>query len=306
MGVQDFAGGIVIHTSAGAGSLVLSIMLGRRKQFDKYHGEFPPSNLPLAAIGTCMLWGGWFGFNAGSALTSGAIATSTLASTQLAAVTSGTVWLIASWIRNKPSSIMVMVGIIAGLAGITPASGYINDQSSLVVGLIIGVCSYFSMWLVKAKLRIDDALDVISVHGVPGIIGSLAIGFCSETFVNPQAANGLIFKGGARLLGVQALAVLVTIVYTSVITFGIAIILKKTIGLRVSEEEEEQGLDLASHGEYAYHNLWMMEGSETRVISHPNYEAINGGNSSTQLPVYNEESPLLDHGDSGPAPKAFI
>lgn len=305
MGVQDFAGGIVIHTSAGAGSLVLSLMLGRRKQFDKYHGEFPPSNLPLAAIGTCMLWGGWFGFNAGSALTSGSIATSTLASTQLAAVTSGTVWLIASWIRHKPSSIMVMVGIVAGLAGITPASGYINDQSSLVIGLIIGVCSYFSMWFIKAKLRIDDALDVISVHGLPGVIGSLAIGFCSETFVNPQAANGLIFKGGARLLGVQTLAIVVTIAYTSVVTFAIAIILKKTIGLRVSDEEEEQGLDLASHGEYAYHNLWMMEGSETRAIaqSHSNYEAINSN--AADLPVYNEQSPLLDHGDSGPAPKAF-
>jgi Amt family ammonium transporter len=307
MGVQDFAGGIVIHTSAGAGSLVLSIMLGRRKQFEKYHGEFPPSNLPLAAIGTCMLWGGWFGFNAGSALTSGAIATSTLASTQLAAVTSGTVWLIASWIRNKPSSMMVMVGIVAGLAGITPASGYINDQSSLVLGLIIGAASYFSMWFVKAKLHIDDALDVISVHGLPGVIGSIAIGFCSETYVNPNAANGLIFHGSARLLGVQTLAVVVTFAYTCVVTFAIAIILQKTIGLRVSDAEEEQGLDLASHGEYAYHNLWMMEGSEARITSHANYDAING-TSGVAVPsktIPNEETSLLDH-DSGPAPKAFV
>jgi Amt family ammonium transporter len=309
MGVQDFAGGIVIHTSAGAGSLVLSIMLGRRKHFDKYHGEFPPSNLPLAAIGTCMLWGGWFGFNAGSALTSGAIATSTLASTQLAAVTSGTVWLIASWIRNKPSSIMVMIGIVAGLAGITPASGYINDQSALVIGLIIGGCSYFSMWFIKAKLRIDDALDVISVHGLPGVIGSIAIGFCSEKVLNPAAADGLVFHGSARLLGVQILAIVVTIAYTSVVTFAIAVILKYTIGLRVSEEEEEQGLDLASHGEYAYHNLWMMEGSEVRVAAaHGSYDSINHSRASDMgMPpaILNEESPLLDKGDSGPAPKAF-
>lgn len=314
MGVQDFAGGIVIHTSAGAGSLVLSIMLGRRKQFDRYHGEFPPSNLPLAAIGTCMLWGGWFGFNAGSALTSGAIATSTLASTQLAAVTSGTVWLIASWIRNKPSSIMVMVGIVAGLAGITPASGYINDQSSLVVGLIIGVCSYFSMWAVKAVFRIDDALDVVSVHGLPGVIGSIAIGFCSEKFVNPQAENGLIFGGGPRLLGIQVLAVVVTFAYTAVVTFGIALILKYTIGLRVSEEEEELGLDLAAHGEYAYHNLWMMEGSEQSIAQHhhdhgsasgADYNSINGIPTAHGA-IINENSSLLDHGSShGPAPKSF-
>lgn len=314
MGVQDFAGGIVIHTSAGAGSLVLSIMLGRRKQFDRYHGEFPPSNLPLAAIGTCMLWGGWFGFNAGSALTSGAIATSTLASTQLAAVTSGTVWLIASWIRNKPSSIMVMVGIVAGLAGITPASGYINDQSSLVVGLIIGVCSYISMWAVKAVFRIDDALDVVSVHGLPGVIGSLAIGFCSETHVNPAAANGLIFGGNGRLLGIQTLAVVVAFCYTAVVTFAIALVLKYTIGLRVSEEEEELGLDLASHGEYAYHNLWMMEGSEASVVQHhhdhgsasgADYNSING-TSTAHGNILNETSALLDHGSShGPAPKSF-
>lgn len=304
----------MIHTSAGAGSLVLSIMLGRRKQFDRYHGEFPPSNLPLAAIGTCMLWGGWFGFNAGSALTSGAIATSTLASTQLAAVTSGTVWLIASWIRNKPSSIMVMVGIVAGLAGITPASGYINDQSSLVLGLIIGAASYFSMWAVKHVFRVDDALDVVSVHGLPGVIGSLAIGFCSEKFVNPAAADGLIFGGSARLLGVQTLAVVVTFAYTSVVTFAIALVLKYTIGLRVSEEAEELGLDLASHGEYAYHNLWMMEGSEQSVAQHhhdhgaasgADYGSVNG------LPtahgsIINENSSLLDHGAShGPAPKSF-
>lgn len=306
MGVLDFAGGIVIHTSAGCASLVLSLLLGRRKHFDKYHGEFPPSNLPLAAIGTCMLWGGWFGFNAGSALTSGAIATSTLASTQLAAVTSGTVWLIASWIRNKPSSIMVMVGIVAGLAGITPASGYINDQSSLVIGLIIGGVSYFSMWFIKAKLRIDDALDVISVHGIPGVIGSIAIGFCSETAVNPNAPNGLIFHGSPRLLGIQVLAVVVTLAYTGIMTTAIALILKFTIGLRVSEAEEEQGLDLASHGEYAYHNLWMMEGSESR--SNLGYDAINGGGGtlfSAGGPGSEDNTPLLDN-DEAPAPKSFV
>lgn len=254
MGVQDFAGGIVIHVSAGTGALVLSIILEPRNHFEKYHGEFPPSNLPLAAIGTCMLWSGWFGFNAGSSLMAGSVAISALSSTQITAVTSGTIWLFISWIKHKPSSVAVMVGIIAGLAGITPASGYINDQAALILGIIVGAVSYFSAWFVKSVLHIDDALDVVSVHGIPGLIGSIFIGFSSQHVLNPEAVNGIIYGGGPRLLGIQTLAVVVSIIYSGLITFVITLILKYTIGIRVSFEEEEAGLDISSHGEYAYQN----------------------------------------------------
>ncbi len=132
----DFAGGIVIHTTAGVGSLVVALLMGQRKDFNKYHGEFPPSNLPMAALGAALLWMGWFGFNAGSALTSGSLATSAVASTQIAACCSGMAWLLCSWVKGKPSSVALINGVIAGLAGITPASGYVSSQASIVIGVV--------------------------------------------------------------------------------------------------------------------------------------------------------------------------
>jgi len=257
MGAQDFAGGIVIHTTAGVGALILAILLGRRKDFDKYHGEFPPSNVPLAALGAALLWMGWFGFNGGSALTSGSLATSAIASTQIAACSSGCVWLAASWIRDKPSSIAVINGVIAGLAGITPASGYVSSQSSIVIGIILGVASYGSVYLLKHKLRIDDALDVSSVHGLTGVIGSIAIGFCGEKSLNEDGEDGLIF-GKGKLLGIQVLAVVVAAAWAAFWTLIIALIVKKTVGLSITEQEEVEGLDLVEHKEYAYHELWLI------------------------------------------------
>lgn len=257
MGALDFAGGIVIHTTAGVGSLVLALMLGHRKDFDKYHGEFPPSNLPLAALGAALLWMGWFGFNAGSALTSGSLATSAVASTQIAACASGMVWLSISWARDKPSSIALINGVIAGLAGITPASGYVSSQASIVIGLILGAVSYGGVWLFKHKLRIDDALDVSSVHGLTGIVGSLSIGFVSQKSLNADGADGLFF-GNPKLLGIQVLAVVVAGAWAGVWTFILAKVIDKTMGLKITDEEEEQGLDLVEHGEFAYHNLWLV------------------------------------------------
>jgi len=257
MGALDFAGGIVIHTTAGVGAFVLSIMLGRRRDFDKYHGEFPPSNLPMAALGAALLWMGWFGFNGGSALTSGSLATSALASTQIAACTSGCVWLAASWYRSKPSSVAMINGVIAGLAGITPASGYISSQSSIVVGLVLGAASYGSCILLKHKFRIDDALDVSSVHGLTGIMGSLAIGLVSEKSLNPNGADGAFF-GNPKLLGIQLLAVVVAATWAAVWTVFIALLVKKTVGLRITSEEELDGLDIVEHQEYAYHDLWLV------------------------------------------------
>jgi Amt family ammonium transporter len=267
MGALDFAGGIVIHTSAGISALVIAIMLGRRKGFDKYHGEFPPSNLPLACVGAAMLWMGWFGFNAGSALSSDMTAVSAVASTQIAACCSGTVWLIISWIRNKPSSVALINGVIAGLAGITPASGFISSQSTIVVGLILGFASYGCVWLLKHKLRIDDALDVSSVHGFTGLVGSLSIGICAQKELNPYGADGWIFSGSARLLGVQSLAIVVTMVHAGLITFLITFVLEKTIGFKSTEEEEELGLDHVEHQEAAYNmeNAYSLNGGGEHV-----------------------------------------
>jgi Amt family ammonium transporter len=209
---------------------------------------------------------GWFGFNAGSALTAGSIATSAVASTQIAACCSGMVWLTISWIRDKPSCIALINGVIAGLAGITPASGYISSQASIIVGIILGITSYISVIIIKHKLQIDDALDVSSIHGITGIIGSLSIGFCSQKSLNSQGADGLFF-GNPRLLALQTLGVVVVIIYSAIITWILYKILDKLIGLKIQLEEEEIGLDIIEHGEYAYHNLWLA-GTE------PQYEKI--------------------------------
>jgi Amt family ammonium transporter len=208
---------------------------------------------------------GWFGFNAGSALSSDMTAVSAVASTQIAACTSGTVWLIISWIRHKPSSVALINGVIAGLAGITPASGYISSQSTIVIGLLLGFASYFSVWLMKHKLRVDDALDVSSVHGLTGLLGALAIGICSQKELNPSGADGWIFSGSARLLGIQTLAIVVTMVHAGLITFLIVFVLDKTLGFKSTEEEEELGLDHVEHREAAYNMDMSLNGGEEQV-----------------------------------------
>jgi len=249
--VQDFAGGIVIHTTAGAASLVCALVLGQRKGFDQFDGEFPPSNLPLAALGGALLWTSWFGFNAGSALSSGPIAVATVVTTQRAAIVSGLIWLALSWIKGKPSAVAVLNGVIAGLAGITPASGYVNPQYGAVIGVLLGFSSYFSVWLLKHKLRIDDALDVSSVHGVTGVVGAIAIGFFSESKFNPGAADGLFFGHRSwKLLGVQTLAVLISGLWASVFTWLILKGINRFVGIRLSDEAI--GLDAKDHGEDAY------------------------------------------------------
>jgi len=206
-----------------------------------------------------LLSSGWVGLDLmGSALTSGSLATSALASTQIAACTSGCVWLIASWIRNKPSSVAVINGVVAGLAGITPASGYVSSQASIVIGIILGVVSYISAYIIKQKLRIDDALDVSSVHGVTGIVGSISIGFVSEAYLDPSGgANGLFF-GNPKLLGLQVLGVVMAAIWSGFWTLIIALVVKRVVGLTISEEEEMEGLDLVDHREYAYHELWLV------------------------------------------------
>lgn len=243
MKVIDFAGGIVIHTSAGAAALVLALVLGRRKGFEKVKGEFPPHSIPLATLGGCLLWMGWFGFNAGSSYSSGALASNTVMVTQMASATSGVVWMLAGWAHMKrPCIVHIINGGIAGLAGVTPASGYITVQSAFILGLILGLSSYGSLCLLKHKLKIDDALDVSSVHGVTGIIGSLAIGICATTGVNPGGQNGWVY-GNPRQLGIQTLGVVVAFFYSGVLTAIILFVMKKVMKVQLTPEEEELGLD---------------------------------------------------------------
>jgi ammonium transporter, Amt family len=250
LGVFDFAGGLVVHTSAGMGSLAAALIFGHRKSFGPTITT--PHNIPLAAIGASLLWFGWFGFNAGSALASGSIAANTLLVTHAASAASSAVWILLSWKRSgKPSAIAAINGAIAGLAGITPTSGFISVQNSLILGTVIGLLSYYAIILLKERLRIDDALDVSSVHGVTGIIGSLAIGFIASTIINPDGPNGLLY-GNPMQLGIQAIGV----VASAALAFGGTVVIMKiidaTMGIRVKEYEEDVGLDISQHAERAY------------------------------------------------------
>jgi Amt family ammonium transporter len=250
LGVFDFAGGIVIHTSAGLGSLAAALILGRRKNFGP--DIMVPHNIPLAVIGAALLWIGWFGFNAGSALASGSLAANTLLVTHIASCTSALVWIGLSWKRaGKPSSTAAINGAISGLAGVTPASGFISAQNSFLLGIVLGFASYYAILLLKEHLKIDDALDVSSVHGVTGIVGALAIGLIASTFINPAGPDGLLY-GNPMQLAVQAFGVAVA----AALGFGGTLIIMKiidaTIGLKVREEEEDIGLDITQHAERAY------------------------------------------------------
>ena len=250
LGVFDFAGGIVIHTSAGLGSLAAALVLGRRRNFGP--DIMVPHNIPLAVLGASLLWVGWFGFNAGSALASGALAANTLLVTHIASATSAIVWILLSWKRaGKPSTTAAINGAVAGLAGVTPASGFITAQSSFFLGIVLGFASYYGILLLKERLKIDDALDVSSVHGITGIIGSIAIGLVATTVVNPSGPDGLL-SGNAMQLAIQALGVAVAAILGFVGTTVIMKIIDKTIGLKVQSEEEEIGLDITQHAERAY------------------------------------------------------
>jgi ammonium transporter, Amt family len=250
MGVFDFAGGIVIHTSAGLASLAAALVLGRRKNFGP--DIMVPHNIPLAVIGATLLWIGWFGFNAGSALASGSLAANTLIVTQIASSTSAVVWIALSWKRSgKPSTTAAINGAIAGLAGVTPAAGFISAQNSFFLGIVLGFASYYAILLLKEHWKIDDALDVSSVHGVTGIVGALSIGIIASTLINPAGPDGLLY-GNPMQLAVQGLGIAVA----AALGFGGTIVIMKiidaTIGLKVKEEEEDIGLDVTQHAERAY------------------------------------------------------
>ncbi len=251
LGVFDFAGGIVIHTSAGLASLAAALVLGRRKNYGPQ--IMVPHNIPLAAIGGSLLWLGWFGFNAGSALASGALAANALVVTQIGASTCALVWVFLSWKRNgKPTITAIINGAISGLAGVTPAAGFISGQHGFILGIVLGFASYYGIVLLKERLKIDDALDVSSVHGITGIVGSLAIGIFASQAINPAGPVGWLYSGSPMQLIIQGVGVGVAAVMAFVGTIVILKIIDYVIGLRVNEDEEDLGLDVTQHAETGY------------------------------------------------------
>ena len=250
LGVVDFAGGIVIHTSAGMGALAAALVLGRRLNYGP--SIMVPHSIPIAVLGSSLLWLGWFGFNAGSAYSAGALSGITIINTQVASAVAALIWVGLSWMRTgKPSVIAAINGAIAGLAGITPASGFVSVEHAFVIGMAVGIVSYLGVIFFKEKLRIDDALDVSSVHGVAGIIGAISIGFFASTIINPAGVNGLLF-GHPQQLAIQAAGVAIAGIMGFGGTWTILKVIKALVGIRVSPKVEEAGLDIEEHAERAY------------------------------------------------------
>jgi len=250
LGVLDFAGGIVVHINAGIAALVTALVIGKRKNY--HHNPIPPHNLPFTVLGTGLLWFGWFGFNAGSALAANGIAVNAFVVTQIAAAAGGLSWGLIEWkINGKPTIFGTASGAVAGLATITPAAGFVGPLPAVVIGLLASVFCYVAVALIKPKLGYDDSLDAFGVHCVGGIFGSLAIGFFASKAINPAGANGLLFGGTHQLL-IQAIGVLACAAYSFIATFVIYKVIDMVMGVRVSEREETLGLDLAQHREGAY------------------------------------------------------
>ena len=248
LGVFDFAGGLVVHTTAGISALVIAYFLGPRKGFPKTFS--PPHSPVLAMIGASMLWVGWFGFNAGSALAANANAGMAMLVTHISAATATLTWMFIDWIKNgKPGLIGMITGMIAGLATVTPASGFIGPMGAIILGILSGSVCYYSVGFVKFKLKIDDSLDVFAVHGVGGMLGTLSAGILAADFFGGLGLE----KSAAEQTMVQALGILTVALLSFVGTVIIVKIIQATVGLRVSEEEEiGEGLDFGSHGESSY------------------------------------------------------
>jgi Amt family ammonium transporter len=249
LGVLDFAGGIVVHTNAGVAALVAALVIGQRRGFPAT--PMPPHNVPLTVLGAGMLWVGWFGFNAGSALAANGSAGMAMLVTHIGAASGSLAWMFIEWWRyGKPSVLGIVTGMVAGLGTITPASGFVGPVGALVIGTAAGALCYFCTQLFKRRLHIDDTLDVSPVHGVGGILGTLLTAiFVDAAWGGAGYAEGMTL---GRQLGVQALGVLAAVAWCALTTWIILKLLDATLGLRVSEEQETEGLDLASHGERGY------------------------------------------------------
>ena len=246
LGALDFAGGTVVHISSGISALAAALVIGKRKGLGNEPME--PHDIRLMVLGVGLLWFGWFGFNSGSALASGTLATSAFVVTHVAAAAAALSWMVMSWLRvGKPSVTGAATGGVAGLVAITPASGFVDPMGAIAIGLGVGVISFLAIEF-KSRLGFDDALDVWACHGIGGTWGALATGLFAQLAVNPAGANGLLY-GNPSLLGSQAIAVGVTWVYAFTVTFILLKVLDRVMGLRVTGDEEEIGLDLTQHGE---------------------------------------------------------
>jgi Amt family ammonium transporter len=248
MGALDFAGGTVVHITAGFSALAFAIVLGKRKWFG--YAPLEPNNIPFTVLGAGLLWMGWFGFNGGSALAANGLAVNALVTTNTAAAAAAVVWMFLSWRDNKPSVLGIVTGAVVGLVAITPAAGFVTPLSAIVIGGLAAPISFYAIRL-RQKWGLDESLDVWACHGMGGTWGALATGLFATKLVNSAGADGL-FYGNPNQFLVQALAVLVSIVFAFGVTFVITKLLSKFMGLRVTDNEEEVGLDISEHGERAY------------------------------------------------------
>jgi Amt family ammonium transporter len=249
LGALDFAGGTVVHVTSGVSALVAALVLGRRKGYGSEPLE--PHDATMTVLGAALLWFGWFGFNAGSAISAGALAANAFVVTNTAAAMAALTWMTVSWLhKGAPSVLGAAVGAIAGLVAITPAAGFVDVPASIVIGLGAGTICYGAIQVTK-RLRVDDALDVFGVHGVGGAWGAIATGIFATATVNEVAGNGLLYGDPAQL-GIQLIAVGAVVVYAAVVTFAILKVIDLFVGLRVAEQEEVLGLDASQHREAAY------------------------------------------------------
>jgi Amt family ammonium transporter len=249
MGALDFAGGTVVHISSGFSALAAAMIIGRRMGYGTT--AYIPHNLPMTVTGAAILWFGWFGFNAGSALACNGLAANAFLVTHIASGLAALSWVCMEWIhRGKPTTLGAASGAVAGLVAITPASGFVGPISAILIGALAGIICYGGV-LLKSKLGYDDSLDVVGIHGLGGTWGALATGLFASTGINPDGANGLFF-GNASQLGIQFVSVIATMVFAFVMTLIILKVVDLLVGLRITAEEEERGMDITLHNETGY------------------------------------------------------
>ena len=247
-GALDFAGGTVVHINAGIAGLITALFLGKRLGVEKPGMH----NVPFVVLGAALLWFGWFGFNAGSALAANGLAANAFVVTNTAAAAAALSWALMEWIfAGKPTMVGTVSGAVAGLVAITPAAGFVDAGGAIIIGLVVSVLCYSMVAFVKPKLGYDDTLDAFGVHGIGGMWGALATGLLAQKAVNSAGADGLFYGNPGQFL-IQIKAILITVIYSAVVTWVICFIIDKTIGIRVNQEDETMGLDLTQHHERAY------------------------------------------------------
>ena len=245
----DFAGGAVVHINSAVAGLVAALCLGKR---ENYSPEIKPHNMPLTILGGALLWFGWFGFNAGSALSAGALASIAMANTNLAAATGALFWFMMEYrLQKKATALGAISGSVAGLVAITPAAGYVTPMASIVIGAAAGLFCYYAVAVLKPRLGYDDSLDVFGIHGVGGIWGAVATGLFATTSINSEGANGLFYGNPSLLLG-QIVSIVCIMVYSAIATYVVLKIVRVFVRMRVQREEENVGLDISVHGEKGY------------------------------------------------------